>query len=296
MDYNESFLKEETRSGFLVTEKRKKVWYVELELLKKLDEVCRKHGLTYFAEYGTLLGAVRHKGFIPWDDDIDVMMFRDDYRKLQEIAPYEFTDPYFFQNTYNDLIVWGISKLRDSRTTAIQFADMDPDFNQGIFIDIFPFDDAPDGKNFSDNILAVQREVWQTTVNAANMRHYLSEGVQFHVGSDILTDLLSLPVRERFRQFENLNLSHFGTSENVNYVVHEITNHTNRRKREWYSDVVYLPFEDTEISAPIGYHEILTTQYGDYHTPYQGGSAHEGLFFDPDMPYRHYMEHPELLS
>ena len=74
-----SFFREEIRNGFLVTEKMKRIWYTEISLLQELDRVCKKYGLRYFAEYGTLLGAVRHKGFIPWDDDIDVAMFRDDY-------------------------------------------------------------------------------------------------------------------------------------------------------------------------------------------------------------------------
>ena len=73
MEFDESFIKEEVRCDFFVSEKRKKVWYVELELLRKFDEVCKKYNLTYFVEYGTLLGAVRHNGFIPWDDDIDII-------------------------------------------------------------------------------------------------------------------------------------------------------------------------------------------------------------------------------
>ena len=93
MEFDESFIKEEVRCDFFVSEKRKKVWYVELELLRKFDEVCKKYNLTYFVEYGTLLGAVRHNGFIPWDDDIDIIMFRDEYTKFQEIAASEFTDP-----------------------------------------------------------------------------------------------------------------------------------------------------------------------------------------------------------
>ncbi|MEY8391745.1 LicD family protein [Lachnospiraceae bacterium] len=296
MGVDASFLKEETRCGFLVTEKRKKIWRTELELLEKFDEVCRKYHLTYFAEYGSLLGAVRHQGFIPWDDDIDLMMFRDDYMKLQEIAPSEFTEPYFFQNTYTDLVVWGFSKLRDDRTTGIEFTDMSPDFHQGIFLDIKPFDDAPDGKNFSANILGVQQDVWQTVVNSENMRRYLSGGVQFQVGSDILTDLLNLPVRERFRQFEILNLSHFGTSERVNFIVSEICKRSSSRKREWYSEVIYMPFEHMQIPVPAGYDEILKIHYGNYHNYVPNGSTHENTFFDPDIPYRYYMEHPEKMQ
>lgn len=293
MQFDESFFKEEIRCDFLVTEQRKKIWYTELELLKKFDEVCKKYNLTYFAEFGTLLGAIRHQGFVPWDDDIDIAMFRDDYMKLQEIAPYEFTEPYFFQNTYSDLIVWAISKIRDSRTTAIEFRDMGPEFNQGIFIDIFPLDDVPDDKNFSENILNVQREVWQTTVNAKRMRYYVTEGVPYNLDRDTLLELLDLPVRERFRQFETLNLSHFGRSENVNYIVHEICKMSGKRKREWYSDVVYLPFEYLTIPVPIGYEPLLRHHYGDYHVFHQNGSAHTNIFLDPDKPYRYYMEHPE---
>ena len=159
MNWKESFLKEEIRSGFPVNEKRKKVWAVELELLQKFDEVCRKYNLTYYAYYGTLLGAVRHQGFIPWDDDIDVVMFREDYEKLQAVAPEEFREPYFFQNSYTDQMLWFFSKLRDSRTTAIEFPARN--LHQGIFIDIFPLDDVPDGvhEEFSA-VLEVQREIW----------------------------------------------------------------------------------------------------------------------------------------
>lgn len=296
MSYDESFLREEVRCGFLVTEKRKKIWRTELELLAKFDEVCKKYGLTYFAEYGTMLGAVRHQGFVPWDDDIDLMMFRDDYMKLQEIAPLEFREPYFFQNTYTDLVVWGFSKLRDDRTTGIEFPDMSPDFHQGIFIDINPLDDVPDGKGFSENILQVQREAWQTVANSKRMRYYVTEGVQFALGSDLLEELLNLPVRERYREFENLNLSYAGQSERVNFIVTAICKGLNSRKREWYSEIIEVPFEYTTIPVPAGYDEILKIQYGDYHVPVRGGSLHEHTFFDPDTPYRYYMEHPEKMT
>lgn len=78
------------------------MWAVELHMLEAFDEVCKKYGLTYYVDFGTLLGAVRHQGFIPWDDDIDVVMFRDDYERFQAIAPYEFLELYFFQNSYTD--------------------------------------------------------------------------------------------------------------------------------------------------------------------------------------------------
>ena len=79
-------LEPETRNGYYISADMKKVWAVEMQLLKKLLEVCEKHHLRIWAEGGTLLGAVRHHGYIPWDDDIDMAMLRDDYDKLQAIA------------------------------------------------------------------------------------------------------------------------------------------------------------------------------------------------------------------
>lgn len=88
---------DEMRAGFLVTTDRKKIWNVELNLLVEVDRICQNHGITYFADYGTLLGAVRHQGFIPWDDDIDLVMLRPDYERFKEIAMNEIKTPLFFK-------------------------------------------------------------------------------------------------------------------------------------------------------------------------------------------------------
>lgn len=82
-------MQDEYIDGYFVSSKTKKIWNIELDMLKLLDDICKKYSLKYFVAYGTLLGAVRHKGFVPWDDDIDVFMLRDDYNKLARIAPAE---------------------------------------------------------------------------------------------------------------------------------------------------------------------------------------------------------------
>ena len=82
-------MQDEYIDGYFVSSKTKKIWNIELDMLKLLDDICKKYSLKYFVGYGTLLGAVRHKGFVPWDDDIDVFMLRDDYNKLARIAPAE---------------------------------------------------------------------------------------------------------------------------------------------------------------------------------------------------------------
>ena len=86
--------------------------------------------MVYNAFGGTMLGAIRHNGFIPWDDDIDVTMMRDDYEKLKKIGMEAFKNPYFFQNIYTDQMIFGFTKIRDSRTSAIEYLNYDEKLNQ----------------------------------------------------------------------------------------------------------------------------------------------------------------------
>ena len=81
------FYKEEIRCGYTVDEKTKRVWAVQLEMLDEVERICKANGLKYFADSGTLIGAIRHEGYIPWDDDIDLVMLREDYDKFVQIAP-----------------------------------------------------------------------------------------------------------------------------------------------------------------------------------------------------------------
>ena len=102
MNVPESFFKGEIRNSFYVEKLMKKVWAAQLEVLNDVDVLCKKHNIQYFADYGTLLGAVRHKGFIPWDDDMDISMKREDYTKFCEIAQKELAGTYEIVNIHTD--------------------------------------------------------------------------------------------------------------------------------------------------------------------------------------------------
>lgn len=82
----ESFTQKETRAGYSISTKMKRVWETQIDLVKVLEKICKKYNLTFFAIYGTLLGAIRHEGYIPWDDDIDVVMPRKDFEKFKKMA------------------------------------------------------------------------------------------------------------------------------------------------------------------------------------------------------------------
>lgn len=289
MQLDSSFYQEEIRSGFLVSEKMKRIWAVELAILEKFDQVCRKYNLTYYVFYGTLLGVVRHQGFIPWDNDVDVIMFRDDYEKFQTIAPQEFQDPYFFQTSYNDNEIRMHSKIRDSRTTAVE--SLDVDLNQGIYIDIFPFDDVPDGEDpVLDHVCNIQATLWYTIVAPQMVYDYLQQGKVLALSRDVLLDLLHMDIRQRFKELELFNLSHFGHSKVVNFLFHAINScGPPPFKKEWFQKVEYLPFESLMVPVPAAYDEILTYIYGDYHIFVKGASIHENQIQDPDISYKEFM-------
>lgn len=117
---------------------------VLLKMIGTFQDVCERYGLRFFLIYGSLLGAVRHSGFVPWDDDADIAMEREDYQKLLEIAEEAFTAPYFLQTMYNaeGCFFGGYCKLRDSSTTALDKKNWGHGCNQGISLDIMPIDNA----------------------------------------------------------------------------------------------------------------------------------------------------------
>jgi len=139
----EDFFDEEVICGYRVYGGTKEVWAVNLGLLDFFKGFCEKQGLRYFMGFGTLLGAVRHQGFIPWDDDVDVIMPREDFERLKKMAS-EIKKPYFLQTEDTDPGFWhgGLIKLRNSDTACIEQKNFDAEFNQGIALDILPLDYA----------------------------------------------------------------------------------------------------------------------------------------------------------
>ena len=112
--------KDETICNYFVSSNVKKLWNKQLEMLDMLDKVCEKYNITYYGDSGTLIGAIRHKGYIPWDDDIDIAMKREDYNKFLEVASKEFKDPFLVQTVYTDDGYFRThAQIRNSNTTAI---------------------------------------------------------------------------------------------------------------------------------------------------------------------------------
>lgn len=297
----ESFLEEEVRDGYRVSKKMKEVWAVELDLLNEFIRVCSKYNICWWADAGTILGAARHRGMIPWDDDIDVMLMRDEYERLCAIAPKEFTHPYFFQTNDTDPgSMRGHAQLRNSKTTGILSIErgLNKKINQGIFIDIFPIDDVPNDSSLLDeqvsNIACYKeraRSYWQWKTFVPSTFITL---IKYRLKYVLTT--LGLLFREdnyphAYEAYENeARKYHNCQSDYVAKVVLPPFKPRRLWKRKWFSETIYLPFEWMSIPVPAGYVDLLDTFYGDWHKFVVGASTHGGVFFDTDNPYTEYIQ------
>ena len=128
----------------LSDEELRQMQLLQLGMVEELDRVCRKHGITYAISDGTLLGAVRHQGYIPWDDDADISMLRSEYEKFKAVAHELDPDICFFQDHSTDPAYrWGYGKLRRTGTVYIRPGQEHVPSQTGVFIDIFPWDGIP---------------------------------------------------------------------------------------------------------------------------------------------------------
>ena len=294
IDLPENFLAPEVRCGYNVPMKLKKIWAVELDLLAKLDEICKKYGLRYQVCYGTMIGAIRHKGFIPWDDDMDVWLPREDYDKLCEVAPKELTNPYFLQTALSDRRFFNpFARLRNSETTAVVTELNSVDYNNGIFIDVYPLDRAAP-THFKD---VIQIEAQRFALRCATL--HCQDKKRTGSWRRRLSHLIRPIVRcvsyvQWVKMYENAIRKYSGLRTDYaplfSLCPHE------RAQRLSDSDVtesIYVDYEFMKVPVPRNYDELLRCYYGDYMTfppEQERGKWHEGqIIFDPDVSYKKFM-------
>ena len=242
----------------------------QLDILKAFIKVCDKHNLEYFLVYGTALGAIRHKGFIPWDDDIDVGMPRKDYEKYIELqSEYEGT-PYFIQTFKTDpCYIYNYAKLRDSSTTFLENAFKNHRINQGVFIDIFPVDgmsrEMGDREKIGKKNKFIWRQVYLSYLPALrrkiHKRTFLKDILlNIVAGLFYIFDIAHYRNKrvERFAKkipLEEAKMAgiRFGFTWKINCMDADI-----------FRETVKVPFEDIEVKVVKQYDKYLTLLYKDY--------------------------------
>lgn len=288
---SEDYLQQEEICEFLVTENRKKLWAVMLDMIYEFDKVCKKHGLKYYLIYGSLLGAVRHKGFIPWDDDFDVAMPRSDYEKFITLSN-EFKMPYFLQIPETDReYFYSFAKIRNTNTTGIVQKFKYANYNHGIWISIFPLDYWDDNGG-EERYLLIRKLAMHNSTYMRIKNPNLGEKDKSRVEAYLAEK------RNPMKDYEEIQrLASSCKDCNSRYVMTAvITQGTYRQKllnAKDFSSVVYLEFEGIKVSVPVGYRNLLSLWYGDYMSfpPIEKrGIDHAGAVFDADISYKEYLE------
>ena len=294
MKFSSAYFDNEVKDGFYVPSLMKKCWAAQLEVLSDIDRLCRKHNIEYFAEWGTLLGAVRHGGFIPWDDDMDICMKREDYDKFLDVALVELKDRYIIEcfrntDTRNNFLT-RISNINQFRFDE-EFLEKFNEFPYPAGLDVFPIDFLP-----SED----KQEEFRTVINSLIL---IAESENRpEVGKEDLEDAI--------RQIEstyNLKIDRSRPIMSQVYVVAERVggsvpeeeseyltlmpvwlDKTNYKiPKELYSKSIRIPYENTTIPVPIGYDEILKIKFKNYMKPVRDWSSH-------DYPY--FTEHEQVLK
>lgn len=278
---------------------KEKLFAVLTDLLDQFDKVCKLNNLTYSIFAGTLLGTVRHKGFIPWDDDVDVVMPRKDYEKLLQLPQTTFDFPYFLQSPLTDKgFHKGFARLRNSNTTEIPIMDAAFTYNHGAFIDVFPMDAVPDDKA----IFTKQVKELLLQVKLLHFAGRYNGGVgalglsgKMRIAYYCLLPLYKMGIlttESIFRKYNAIaaryeidNTKRIGTiclsfdSERFIY-----------DRKDYEAGYVDMNFENIVVKAPKNYDSILTKSYKDYMTPVKAPSCHGETIFDMEKPYQEYVK------
>lgn len=239
----------------------------ELEILKELDRVCRKYGLRYYIVGGTLIGAVRHKGFIPWDDDIDVSMPRADFNKLLEVAPLEFSDKFFLQNEKTEKACYFYyAKLRMNGTYFGEEKFEHTCIHKGIFIDVFPLDCIPSQTALQKLIFRGFSCLTGFICSKEKTSEFLYKNmslpfiVSFRLLQCILPKCLLKGVRKTLGKLSNAmsDKKLLASLSGFHGYPMEIA------PAEWWGDGCDIEFEGCTFRAPSQYDTLLTHMFGDY--------------------------------
>lgn len=255
-------------NNLLRTEELRRLQLSELEILLEFKQICDANNLKYFITAGTLLGAVRHKGFIPWDDDIDVAMPRDDFNKLSEICKSQLADGFYYQDSYTEKnYPYFFAKIRKANTEVYEPCLEAVDIRKGQYIDIFPLDVCPKNPTAAKNYFKL---IWLLTwcymgkVNRNFVCGYTR--LQSKLAYSILKALPLKTIRGLRDQIAVLP-GKLGKPKVLCTVGGAHGYPAESYLLEWFSNSEEMEFEGICFTAPKGWHEILSNMYGDYSKP-----------------------------
>lgn len=300
LNFPQEFFQEEVREDFTVDVTMKTFWAAEMEVLREVSEICERHGLQWYCAYGTLLGAVRHQGFIPWDDDMDIWMLREDYNRFLEVAEAELPKGYVVQSPMTEegytefhTIVLNAKSISISPERLRRFHGCP--FATGI--DIFPLDYLPRDMEERQNLLEIMA-LMAVLVGIIKKEEWSEKDIEdIASGRAAVADILGIDFVEEINPDNKKNLrseiykimNYIATGyneEDGDELIVYLSYLNNPRKifhKDWFSDVIEMPYEIFGVPVPIGYDEILKKQYVDYMVRKRGTAAHDYPLYEKQV-------------
>ena len=292
LEFSADYFKTEVRDGFEIPAMMKRAWAAQMEVLHVVAGVCKNNGIRYFADGGMLLGAVRHKGMIPWDDDIDICVVREEYNRLIQVLPKALPHGFVVAGMYADserlqkaAFVPHLRVIADE--TLWNFNDYMRYFHgfpyQRVGIDIFPMDYI----SRDIGITNVQKQIIRLGIETLRDWNKLGENGMLDEYVNGFQKLCNV-------SFDNVNnvknymwkiidkISSISYREEADYITnifYWLDNDNYKMKKECYDYTIELPFENMNIVAPEMYDEVLRAEYGDYMVPVKGAADHDYPFY-----------------
>lgn len=285
---------DEIRSGFRVTSARKQLWQIELGILNVVDEICENNQLRYYLIGGSAIGAVRHGGFVPWDDDLDLGMLRSDFERFVELFDKENHSRYVMQYGagLDNKTPGTFLRIRDPKTTGIIARQRNrKDFVHGVFIEIYIFDAVPISerkRNIQRILSAILKETLEERFDhrkANGKIRWITPMLRF-----VNTATLWRMWNKVCRHYEKKGTGLVDTVTMPQYM----KNRLGQYKEDWFRDSVAVPFENQTAKVAIQNDEYLRCTYGDYMKlpPVElRGSHHNAVvFYDPYHAPEYYLD------
>ena len=248
-----------------MTKDLRKLQLKELEILVELRKICEENNITYYLTAGSLLGAVRHKGFIPWDDDIDVVMLRKDYDKFERICRSQLADNYFYQSYHTDSdFPFYFSKIRLNDTEVEEEVFDDVNIHKGIYIDIFPLDYCPKNSYLAKLFFKLIEMTGCIILNKVSKKFEFKYEKKYAI---IVCKIIGVLPKKNVYALRELIRKLFGTLSDRSRLAtvggaHGYPYET--YDKDWFKNSIEFDFEGEKFSIPMEYHKILSSMYGDY--------------------------------
>ncbi len=244
--------------------KLERIKQIEMEIMAEIDRICKENDITYFLVGGTLLGAVRHKGFIPWDDDIDIGMLREDYDKFRKVCPESLKSHLSYQSHLKETTshyIFDKVRLKDTYFNT-KFSNRFDDIQNGIFIDVLVFDKTGNTKKSQKAHIKLVK-IFRRLINVRWV-NVARKGIHYRA-SKIFLPLMRLVPYKLYHRCLDKALTLYSKNKKSAYLIDGVGLNLDKGAfpAEWFGDFIDMKYENMTFKVPVGYDNYLRMWYGD---------------------------------